>query len=52
MNEELKIINHMIYDVFYELETIEEIERLTTTMIDFLGLLEKTRVWEVSNGVK
>ena len=52
MNDELKIINHMIYDVFYEVETVEEIELLAKTMIDFLGLLEKTRVWEVSNGVK
>ena len=52
MNDELKIINHMIYDVFYELETVEEIERLATTMIDFLEILERTRVWEVLNDVK
>ena len=52
MNEELKIINHMIYDVFYELETVEEIKRLARTMIDFLELLERTRVWELLNDVK
>ena len=52
MNEELKIINHMIYDVFYELETVEEIKRLARTMIDLLELLERTRVWELLNDVK
>ena len=52
MSDELKIINHMIYDVFYELETVEEIKRLARTMIDFLELLERTRVWELLNDVK
>lgn len=52
MNDELKIINHMIYDVFDELETVEEVELLARTMIDFLEILERKRVWEVSNGVK
>lgn len=52
MNDELKIINHMIYDVFDELETVEEIELLARTMIDFLEILKRKRVWEVSGNVK